>query len=279
VFKEVYYFPGGGGGNEGYCSKDYPKPTIEYVRSGVIEPAGKMLVSACGWQKGEKVKISIFDPSDKLIHEEQVQAFDGMNDNAVFISYAPNFDARIGSYTLLFKGKSGKTKTTISVEAPIGPRLYRGKGQLVLRNFSPKEQIRLLAYDYRKNDFWDFVAWQPFEVDASGELTILIDEEFTFVVIGENSGQIDVFPGRWVDLLLPTALRMPSVKYGETTKVFDCVEENCNVIAELEPETIVEVIGEPRYWPPFPPELWWHIRLENGIEGWIKDWYIFERIR
>jgi hypothetical protein len=196
ILHEINWFGGAGGGGweEGPCEE----PSIDAEGSDPYEPLDVIVIGSCGWQPGEIVTVKLTKPDGVVVSETR----DGL-------WYELALDDPLGEYEVVFQGESVELRATAIVALPEEPRLYIRDGELILYNFEPGEGIRLLAYDAT------FKAWSSFQTDQRGELIVELNsasmpDTYTFVVVGEKSGEIFPYPsyrisaGTSVYTVLPT---------------------------------------------------------------------------
>lgn len=193
VLQEVKF--GGGGGGAILCKKSSLPPTIQMKP----EPAEWMqpyLVVACGWQPEDLIHITMQLPDGRVLSEDQrVQSPLNAKDiyypeNYAFFSYTPAASDPIGNYLFKFKGSDRQIQTEVMVIKPSQRRVYQiNSAKLVLYNFSPNEHLRLFAYS-NTSLTGVLKGWQDYRVDSAGQIVINVVPSYTYVVVGDISGEV-----------------------------------------------------------------------------------------
>lgn len=299
VLQEVWFFFGGAGEDELECQDSYQYPTIAYPPDWLQDKSLRLLldlvsVGTCGWQPDESVRITIEFPDGKSMHED-VHAMKNGEGYGVAFDYATDWNDPPGIYTVLFEGKSGMVHYSQRVARPSVPGLvwywhfdreWRDSGELFLYNFGSNERIRLFAYE--KPDEWEpkgvLVAWQEFQVDFNGHLTVQseLNDPFNIIgyaAVGETSGEATTY-WRYFDTeeyfgtceffweaILPgyvvadTGVNRLAVREGPGLN-YPVVEEVVSGIwMKVIRQRLVNDDGE----------AWWYVRLSDGIDGWVID--------
>jgi hypothetical protein len=201
----------------------FSQPTVVKHKTRSLEWWQFLSVITCGWQPGESVDIALYAPSGSVVSKKTIQA---RSDGRVYYSYIPELNATLGSYSITFEGESGSLKPSFSVISPRGPRVYQSKDRLILYNFRPNEEVRLLAF--RSTGPWvgEFTAWEQYHVDSSGKLVIRLQGEsersLAYVIIGDRSGQVSAvedhlaFAGTGIPTIVSDVISASSSSYSVT---------------------------------------------------------------
>lgn len=280
VLREVTWFAGGVGGGSICASKVYTRPTIVsvYPLGLASTPAhmelndGGIWISTCGWGPNESVVTTVQVPDGSSRSEKQSAP------GSLVFQLETGLTDPSGPYTVTFEGKSGRVNYPIYVERPTGPRLYwQDARRMLLYNFSPNEHLRLFAYQRKGNtSTFVLVAWQEFQVNSNGRLTIQVDPNNLYAIVGDASGE--VIPSFYTLLKNPSTVGILSSTYvaanigSDGFNVHEGPSSSYRVIARVGSETLSKVISEPKLQAEnFRLMLWWHIRLNDGKEGWVSD--------
>ena len=102
------------------------------------------------------------------------------SDAAIFTYSLPaTYEDLPGEYTIAINGSSGKLKTNFNKTAPSETGSILLGDDLILYNFLPFEKIRLVVYQENSIDRAtrevNFVGWQNYQVDTTGNLRIHLD--------------------------------------------------------------------------------------------------------
>lgn len=220
ILREVRFTgePGGGGfGPEKPC-KSTSLTIVNFLSSDesfyhykedikILEWQEQTYLLTCGWQPNESVRLTIQSSDNKLILEDSLQSSSG---GWLSYAYSPDFNTAPGLYTLSFDGDKEKIQQSINITRPTGPRVYRHEDKLILYNFQPKEQVRILVYydtltlpgndlGFLEYGIRSLIAWQEFQVDIDGQLIIQLGDDTTsndinVVVAGDLSGEVPPYP-------------------------------------------------------------------------------------
>lgn len=178
----------GGGGYPG-CLDMPEEPTLDYKNDN-LELTDIAVITSCGWQPDETVKVTLMDPQGKITTSE-VKAVLARQKKGVYeadVYFQPGVDAPEGKYRFTIAGQNGTLKAKIAYNRLKSARLYAlpsdrfkplftaagGQQKLRLEGFLPNEPVRLLAYtvDGTLNKFF---AWQDLIADLRGQLIIETD--------------------------------------------------------------------------------------------------------
>jgi hypothetical protein len=170
ILKELYYGGKGGGAGESVCDdrKLFSIGNIGYHNEAA---QGQLIyTNVCGWMKDEVVRASLIDWRGKVVLTQRVKVWADDESGKLFGYYAVfstiiPIDAQPGTYKVLYQGKSGRAETAFKVAQLKGPSiLYQGRNQVMLANFRPYENVRLIAYAADSNDDKGiFAGWSKFQ--------------------------------------------------------------------------------------------------------------------
>ncbi len=167
------------------CLDSLEAPTLNYNNDN-LELTDIAIISTCGWQADETVKVTLMDPLGKFTTSE-VKAVPARLKKGVYqvdVFYQPGVDALPGKYRFSLQG-STTVKAKITYLRPTAARLYvlsedrfrpnfsalGGKQNLRLHGFLPNEPVRLLAYQVA-GTLNTFYGWQDYTTDPRGQLII-----------------------------------------------------------------------------------------------------------
>lgn len=211
VLRELSYSGGFGGGGAD-CSEDpLDSPIINYFKKeDGFEWQENIDAISCGWDEGMNVQISLSLPdAEPLIEKNEIASSYG----DVGLYYDIPLNTQPGEYELKFIGRSETVETLIKIIQSEEPRLYQIDNQLILFNFLPNENVRLLIYtgtndyvffrpallDSSMFGYVELVAWEEYQVDEAGQLILNLlhldqNEYYEYIVIGDQSGEVHLFP-------------------------------------------------------------------------------------
>lgn len=163
-------------------------PTLDYQPYN-LDLTDIAMISTCGWQPGETVKVTVMDPQGRLssVQVKAVPAANVPGTQQVSISYQPGVDMPEGKYRFFFEG-SGSVRAKVNYLRPRAARMYvvsvdpfqpasgavGPKHRLMLDGFLPEEPVKLFAYQL-KDETIQFYAWQSYTVDRLGRLWVDVD--------------------------------------------------------------------------------------------------------
>lgn len=206
------------GGSASCLSDSYPQATVDqsfldaYDGNSVEQMEG-IVLGVCGLSEGDPVTTNIYFPDGKVESQTGIVKSDvsGMTANSFDFYYVVGLDQPTGSYRFEFQTPKGTAEAALDVVAPDRPRLYidmePDQSNLILYNFKPNENVRILIYMQGKLD-----AWQKFTTDDNGNLTIpngfegpgtegydgtVSSRKGEYVAIGEVSGQVGYQDKGW----------------------------------------------------------------------------------
>jgi len=271
VLQEVDY---GGGGAMVDCTGSFEHPVVEYAswscsELGVESELGcTYYVYSCGWEHDESVRTTIEFPDDSSVSETQLY-----DEYGGYFYYKPSLNDPPGLYTFIFEGESGKVQHSFEIGKPTGSRLYRDEDGLILYNFEPGERVRVFAYKRGEAEVALLEAWQEFQIDSSGQLIVQLQtgfEGYIYIVLGDVSGEHKF---RGVGSILKPLYLLVEGFAGDLCELYASYPPDYDSSTQVASGTRMEVIGT---------EIgtsgrWWHVRLSDGMVGWVPDWHV-ERI-
>lgn len=281
VLEEVAFWFDGLGGPVAYCSTTWsdfrPKCELGDILS----------IYSYGWQPNELVKISLTLPNGRQRVKTVMNSWNEyVSDYQIFYSYKIALSDPPGLYIVNVEGEKGIEEFSFDISKPTGPRLheYKPERTLFLHNFEPYEHVRLFAY-FRSIEEGGYkymcylVSWQEYQVDAYGQILVqVVGNETTdpwplcgFIAVGNISGQVPpngVYKiGEFIQK--PHYLEADIVE-GLIEIWGDSFPSKGMLIANVTSGTRLEVIDSQIG----DFGLWWHVRLEDGTEGWVEDEYV-----
>lgn len=287
ILQEVVYVGGANGG--GGCGKGYSNPTVMSVSSLLpgerssmtqdFELHDTLYISTCGWGSSELVTATIQYPTggteSHALRTELYDLGDGTFIEAgIDISFTTSLSDPAGVYTFTFEGENGEVRQEVMFVEPVGPRLYlEDNGQLMLHNFEPGERVRVFAYtngpDMGINH--SLVAWQTYQVSSNGQLYVRAESlesgTVMFVAVGDVSGEVIPFGYVLFDDSILAG-------YVEGAAGLDKIEvrgtpDTQGTIIEWVPSGVqMRAFGRHQ---DSEGNIWWHVRLAEGTEGWVLD--------
>jgi hypothetical protein len=175
-----------GGGGYPSCLDIPDEPTLDYKNDN-LDLTDIAVITSCGWQPDETVKVTLMDPQGKF-YTSEVKAFQARQKKGAYevdVFFQPGADAPEGKYRFTLQGTTASLKAKIAYNRLKSPKLYAlpedrfrpnfsaigGQQRLRLQGFLPNEPVRLLAYTFEGTQI-KFYAWQDFTTDRRGQLII-----------------------------------------------------------------------------------------------------------
>ncbi len=302
VLDEIY-FGGVGGGGSVVCTRSSDARPYLAFNSGNsgIELMRSIHVTACGWDKGERVQVFVRYPNGRTTRElaRVVKDSEARGDHYLASYYfIPDWQDTPGTYNITFSGSSGMVSVPFRVYRPKDTRvIWFGNGELLLHEFAPREKVRLFVYDkpIDSSDGMGLSGWQEYQVDSQGNLMIWLpkDPKFYMIVVGVRSGESSraylstypvslgvrrLEPGKSY-VLRSSCPGAPAqrLRIGITAEV--CTKRDRVIIREgasrssreivrLEPGTSFRVVDGPscaNNWS------WWKINWGGSNTGWVAE--------
>jgi hypothetical protein len=200
ILQELGFFAVGGGDGDYIC--DYhPELTMIEPEEPTVEWMTSIGFIVCGFSEEEAVTVQIISPTGQTIMEASKNA----SHSTFRYGYVPELNAPTGVYTARFSGSSGAIEQPFELIVPPGPRAYWREDRLILFRFEPHETVRLYTFepapisDSRLSQMpvatsmISLTAWNEFVVDAGGQLIIEGIPASNYDVVGETSGEVNVF--------------------------------------------------------------------------------------
>ncbi len=154
------------------------------------------VIFSCGWSKEETLSVVIQYPDGSVTEALPVTVLDESDSSkppTYFLVYMflTGLNDPPGKYTYTVTGTAGQVETSNTFSAPDGPRAYwQDDGSLLLHNFAPSENVRLFALVNEFAGKLTVAGWQAYQVGSNGQLTIQVNPEYAYIVIGETSGEV-----------------------------------------------------------------------------------------
>lgn len=280
VKEQLGSFAGGGGGRfdlpnncltKHFGITYYEEPTLvealmaPWYRSRSLQPIQKDSVwleglpdvCACGFDMDEVVTLSIANPEQHTIYEDQLiaQLVTGANGEALtgvscvesdiirYFDFLPTDPA--GTYELKLSANSGTVSMEFKLEKGTDPYFYyseRSNGY-ILGGFAPNETMAAAIYE-PSDEF-------PGGFDLARLITVTTDEYGTALLIGENTLAGDVYQED-ADLQAPLAIFRgdPTTEYFEVLSFYDFFSSDVGFVIfypEADFEKLVQEFPENPY--------------------------------
>lgn len=284
VKQQLLSFAGGGGGRRDIPNNClmkhlgityYEVPTLvealmsPWYRTRGLQPSQKESVwleqlpdvCACGFGVDEVVTLSIVNPNQQTVYENQLiaQSVTGANGEELagvscvesdVIRYFDFFPKDpVGTYQLTLSANSGTVDLEFELQKDTGPYFFyseRSNGY-ILGGFEPNETVEAAIYEPS-----DFVSGG---FDLAHSITVLTDEYGTALLQGKNTLAGDVY-AEDADLQAPLAIFRGDPKTGffETLSFFDFIPSS-NGFVWFQPEVDLDKLLEEN---PENPYLYYH---------------------
>lgn len=293
VKEQLLSFAGGGGGRYGIPNNCltkhfgityYNEPTLvealmsPWYRTRDLQPSQKESiwqeqipdVCACGFDMDEVVTLSIVNPEQQTIYEDQLiaQLVTGANGEVLagvscvesdIIRYFDFFPRDpVGTYQLTLSANSGTVSMEFALEKGTDPYFYyseRSNGY-ILGGFLPNETVSAAIYGSSDIESGGF--------QLARLITVTMDEYGTALLIGENTLVGDVYQED-ADLQAPLAIFRgdPTTEYFEVLSYYDFFPSPIGFVTfhpEAEFDTLLEEF-------PDNPYLYYHLGdLDRFVE-------------
>jgi hypothetical protein len=300
-----------GGGAYPGCMDLLETPVVDY-KIDQLDLTGITLISTCGWQADESVKVTLMYPDGRLVTRDMkaVPAPNRKDIYQVSITFQPGVDAPEGKYRFTLQGSGVTIKTPVFFTKPSGAKLYAasqdsftpvfqalgGKQRLRLEGFLPNEPVKLLVYRMERS-VAKFYAWQNLKMDATGRLIveanlpeIAQDGEVLFSAYGQetHSVQMERFSSAGVrisrqfdmDLYCPGA-QTPRITSGNTiqsksTSSLVSIHQQpgfgSRLTIQAPADSTLRVFDQPKC---IDHAYWWKVSLSKPILfGWVAESFL-----
>ncbi len=285
-----------GGGIVIGCSGEYPYPLPEsQSSSNQAELLDYLLVTFCGWEKGESVEVTSIYPDGRQVIQQYTADTAGGVDQAPFVMARLELksDDPPGTYQMIARGEqSQEARHEISVSLPNRPHIvFQPDADVLLSYFQPKEKVRLFVYEPLPGTAnYRFKQWQEFVVDENGKLLVETEEvcefECYYSAIGDQSGEAfdNLSSQDYLSILTSGSPQAqctgaPLQRLAVGKKAFVCTLDQTLLMrkqprqsskenGQLQPNTYFEIIDGPVC---ADESSYWRIRLDSGRTGWVVE--------
>ncbi|MCC6569783.1 MAG: SH3 domain-containing protein [Anaerolineales bacterium] len=193
IIQEIGFFGGLGGAGSVCDYNNYQSPTFTYLADRPYEWMQNVSVTICGLTVGEEAQVVVNLPNGATVRDTAiVRQTESENMGELSYDYMPLVYDPVGEYTITFTGNAWVLEYPFMVIEPPDARLYLHESQLLLINFFPNEIVRLFVYSTSNSNNSKLVGWKKFQVNDDGDLILNLENNDSYVVIGEFSGQVSV---------------------------------------------------------------------------------------
>ena len=285
------------GGGHVFFPAERHRPLFEDEETRPAELGSYIQFLTCGWQTNESVKARVFIPDGRIrtivVTPEELR-------NGISVVFRPLVGAPEGLYRFSFTGEQTTIGYSINVIKPNGPRVYNVTYRnalwldglfpvifsaqnapvkknvyrdLLLYNFEPEERVKVLRYgDCTDASFINthcLHVYQEFQVNSHGELIVKIPllPFYYYFIVGDSSGTFDVSTTSGSSQ--PSTLKSFQAAILEKDyPLRQSASLEAPAVTQIPFGTVVKIIGQVAQYPSSIP-TWYHIRLKNGLEGYI----------
>lgn len=275
ILQEVGYFPGGAGHGSPNCN-DHTTPVIEYAPTS-SELMEWVDVIACGWQNDEEILGTIIYPNQTVYEKLSITSY-----GQTYISFFPTLTDPIGTYTVILTRYQDQLMVSIDITEPPGPQIYWQHNDLFLYKFLPNEKVRIFAYKLYEAVPLEaskirLEGWQTYQVDSSGQLLIKTEKNYSYVIIGDASGE---FPKPYHQSMVgknscpgaPTIRitigKRARVTNGDALRVREYYGLLEKINTTLKAGTVIDILRGPMCEDNIN---WWEIKTKDGLIGWVAE--------
>ena len=146
-------------------------------------------IVTCGWMDEEQLNVTLAYPNSKVVRNQIIT-----KDGYTSYRFTPLWEDPTGIYHITFRGLSGTAIAEVNIFRPIMPRaIVFSKRKLFLYHFYPNENVRLVAYKNCEGPSVCLEAWQTYQVDAKGNLSLSLGADldtYRLAVLGQRSGEL-----------------------------------------------------------------------------------------
>jgi hypothetical protein len=286
ILTEITYYAAGGGGGDSPPCPLLKTPGL-YVMSE-NEWLHGIRLSSCGWNKGDKISLTITYP-DGRIKKEILSA----NQDGGVVFFIRSADMPPGVYLFKLEGKKGEISGNTDLVILDTPKMY-GRDTLFLSGFKPHESFRLFVYEGAI-----LKGWKSYTTNETGQLVIDVPflqegyvPVYTYYIVGEHSGFVSnpVSPPSSADLdtiivkkcgkldsrLETDTYARVAIVDGTLTNVRKSAGFDKTVVTRIREGEKIRLLEKVCH----DKHVWWKVRLPDGTIGWMveyqKDKYLLE---